>query len=317
MVEGEGPSPSIEVEGLSVTFGKVRALNDISLQVGGGEIFGVVGTNGAGKSTLIDVLSGIVKPSSGKVRVAGMDPIRQAAKLRSMIGVVSQETSLEEKLTTCENLEYFGRLLDVPKEDLRGKVDQMVRFMGLWDRRNDRLESYSVGMKRKVHFACSLIHDPKVLLVDEATAGFDPAIKREVSKLIVEMSRTKGITVMLTTHDLTDARSICDRLAVIHRGRIISTGTWDEIASGSDARLVVKGISAADGDRLRGLVASDRVLDILGGFEIIVESVSDAFEVVQLLEKKDVHASAISFEVPTDEMFERLTADSEDGSNAR
>ena len=314
MSNGQGPDLAIDVSDLSVNFGRVEALKGISLGVKKGEIFGVVGTNGAGKSTLIDVLSGMVKPSSGTVRVLGMDPIRQAGRLRKIIGVVPQEIILEEKLTAQENLEYFGRLLDVPGRDLKGKVEEMIRFMGLWERKDDLVESYSVGMKKKVHFSCSLIHSPRLILVDEVTAGFDPRTKREAMKLIIEMNRVSQITCLLTTHDLSDARSICDRLAVLHRGDVVAQGTWDEITSVSEAKLVVKGISRDHGERLKTVLSPRCVTETVGGFEIVVSSQSDGFKLAGLLERNGVQASSISFEVPPEEMFDKLTGHAEDDS---
>ena len=308
---GEGPAADlvVEVGELVVNFHGVEALKAIDLRVYRGEVFGIVGTNGAGKSTLIDVLSGMVRPTSGKVRILGMDPIRRAGDLRRKIGVVPQEISLEEKLTGLENLLYFGRLLDVPGDELKGRAEEMIRFMGLWDRRNDPLESYSVGMKKKVHFACSLVHRPEMLLVDEATAGFDPAIKWDVSHLILEMAKKEDITVVLTTHDLLDARNMCDRLAVLHRGSIISTGNWEEIASISRAKLVLGGISPEDGMALREFVEPDSVSERPGGCEVSVDSLSEALRIADRLEKSGIKASSISYEIPTEDVFRELTTD--------
>lgn len=308
---GDGPTtdPVVEVEKLSVDFRGVRALEAIDLRVFGGEIFGIVGTNGAGKSTLIDALSGLVKPTSGSIRILGRDPIRHSGELRRMVGVVPQEVSLEEKLTGMENLEYFGRLLDVPGDELQDRAEEMIRFMGLEERRDSNLESYSVGMKKKIHFACSLIHRPNLLLVDEATAGFDPTIKAEVSQLIMKMAKKEGITVILTTHDLSDARSLCDRLAVLHRGSIVATGSWEEISSVSGAKLFLGGISPGDEKALMELVPPGSLSRRKGGFEVNVESLSEALEIAGKLEEGGIEASIVSYEIPAEEVFRELTKD--------
>jgi ABC-2 type transport system ATP-binding protein len=308
---GDGPAAdlAVEVEELSIDFHGVKALDAIDLRVSRGEIFGIVGTNGAGKSTLIDALSGLVRPTSGSIRIMGMDPIRRSGELRKMVGVVPQEISLEEKLTGMENLQYFGRLLDVPGDQLQERAEEIIRFMGLWERRDDSLESYSVGMKRKIHFACSLIHRPKLLLVDEATAGFDPTIKTEVSQLIMDMSRKEGITVVLTTHDLSDARSLCDRLAVLHRGSVVSTGSWDEISSVSGAKLILGGVSPGDEESLREAVPPESLSKKQGGFEVKVESLSEALEIAGNLQRRGIGVSIVSYEIPAEEVFRELTRD--------
>jgi len=312
---GQMPGPAsdlaIEVDSVTVSFRGRKALDGVDLRVRSGEIFGVVGTNGAGKSTLIDVLSGMVRPSGGKARVLGMDPIKEAGRLRKVIGVVPQEMSLEERLSARENLVYFGRLLDMPGKEAAARAEKLIRFMGLWDRRDDLVERYSFGMKKKVHFACSLVHSPRLILVDEATAGFDPRTKREVGRFIVEMNEEEGTTVLLTTHDLSDARSMCDRLVVLHRGRVVAEGTWDEISAVSEAKLLIQGVGRGEKPRVEKAVSPRAVRDILGGFEIEVSSQDDGFQVARLLEKAGLTPSSISFEVPPEEMFEKLTEDLE------
>ncbi len=311
MAEAQGSEAAVSVVDLTVNFGKVQALGSINLEVKRGEVFGIVGTNGAGKSTLIDVLSGMVKPSSGRIRVLGLDPIHQAAKLRRIIGVIPQETSVEERLTAEENLRYFGRLLDVPSDTLGERVDGLIRFMGLLERKDDPVETYSVGMKKKVHFACSMVHSPRLIMVDEVTAGFDPTTKREVEKLILEMNRDRGITCLLTTHDLSDASRLCDRLAVLHRGRVVSQGTWAEISSATRAKLLIRGVPKREEGRLADLVSPRKVLSTVGGLQVLVQSRSDAFSVASLLEANGIRPSSISFEVPPDEVFDVLTQDTE------
>jgi len=311
MAEAQGSEAAASVVNLTVNFGKVQALSNINLEIKKGEIFGIVGTNGAGKSTLIDVLSGIVKPSSGTIRVLGLDPIHQAATLRRIIGVISQETSVEERLTAEENLRYFGRLLDVPSDILGERVDGLIRLMGLLERKDDPVETYSVGMKKKVHFACSMVHSPQLIMVDEVTAGFDPRTKREVEKMILEMNRQRGITCLLTTHDLSDASRLCDRLAVLHRGRVVSQGTWGEISSATQAKLLIKGVPKAEEGRLAHLVSPRKIISTVGGVQVLVQSRSDAFAVASLLEANGVEAYSISFEAPPDEVFDVLTQDKE------
>ncbi len=313
MNEGRDPGPAIDVSGLSVSFGKIRALDGIDLKVRRGEIFGIVGTNGAGKSTLVDVLSGMVKPSTGRVMVLGLNPIKETSELRKAIGVVAQETSVEEKLTALENMVYFGRLLDMPSQAARLRAEELTAFFGLADRKDDPVETYSAGMKRKVHLACSIMHMPGLIIIDEAMAGFDPVTKREVERMLLEMNSSRGITCLLTTHDLAEARAICDRLAVFHRGKVVAQGSWKEISSTSDATLLIKGVPRQDRSRVAGIIAPRTVSDDIGGFRIAVCSQAEAFEVAGLLEKGGIRPSSISFEVPTDDVFEALIGGSGGG----
>jgi len=309
MGDGSATDVAIEVRELVVNFHGVEALRGIDLRVCRGEIFGIVGTNGAGKSTLIDALSGMVRPTSGSIKVLGRDPIRRSGELRKLTGVVPQEVSLEEKLTGLENLLYFGRLLDVPGDELKGRAEETIRFMGLWERRNDRLESYSVGMKRKIHFACSLIHRPELLLIDEATAGFDPVIREDVSGLIIDMARKEGITVVLTTHDLSDARDMCDRLAVLHRGEVVSTGRWDDISSAAGAGLYLGGINPGMEGKLRDLVSPGSLARVPGGYRVSLDSLQEALELAQLLDRNGLSASTISYGIQPEDVFRELTTE--------
>lgn len=310
-----GHELAVEVKGLSVSFRGTTALNAIDLEVREGEVYGVVGTNGAGKSTLIDVLSGMVKPSAGSARVLGLDPIREAGELRRRIGVVSQEISLEEKLTAWENLQYFGRLLDVPRPDLEDRMQEMIRFMDLWERRDDLVETYSVGMKKKVHFACSMVHSPEMIMIDEATAGFDPITKRETEELIARMNGEMGITVLLTTHDLAEARSLCDRIAVLHAGEIVGQGTWDQVTSPYPAKLLIEGISREARSKVEETLEAGLLERTAMGFEVAVSSQDEAFRLAGELQARGIESSSISYEVPLDSMFRNLT-DGEDEDEA-
>jgi ABC-type multidrug transport system ATPase subunit len=315
MSQPAGHELAIEVKGLSVSFRGTTALNAVDLEVRKGEVYGVVGTNGAGKSTLIDVLSGMVKPSAGSARVLGLDPIREAGELRRRIGVVSQEISLEEKLTAWENLQYFGRLLDVSQPDLEDRMQEMIRFMNLWGRRDDLVETYSVGMKKKVHFACSMVHSPEMILIDEATAGFDPITKRETEELIVKMNRDMGITVLLTTHDLAEARSLCDRIAVLHAGDIVGQGSWDQVASPYPAKLLIEGLSREARSKVEEVLETGLLERTAMGFEVAVSSQAEAFRLAGELQARGIESSSISYEVPLDSIFRDLTdGEDEDGA---
>ncbi len=303
-MEEEGKGLAVRVRNLTVKFGGLLALKDLDMDVQPAEIYGIVGRNGAGKSTLIDVLSGMVNPSGGDVEVLGMNPIKNARKLRTRIGVVPQETSLELKLSGRENLEYFGRLLDVPRSELDSKVEDMLHFTSLWERRDDPVEQYSGGMKKRIHFACSMIHSPGLILIDEATAGFDPVAKRDTLDMILRMNRDMGLTVVLTTHDLKEATVLCDRLGVLHRGHLVVQGSWKEIKSHYKQPLILEGLSERERNIVRETLESKRLRERSRGFEISVRSREDGLEVIRILEEKGARPSSISFGIDPERLLD-------------
>jgi ABC-2 type transport system ATP-binding protein len=209
---------SVDVEGLTHRYGERTALDGVSFSVRSGEVFGLVGPNGGGKTTLFKILSTALAPSSGSARVAGVD-VRDGA-VRRKIGVVFQSPSLDGKLTVAENLLHHGHLYGLSGAGLRQRIGEELARFGLKDREGDRVEKLSGGLQRRVELAKSLLHRPDVLLLDEPSTGLDPGARRDLWDALRGL---KGVTVLLTTHLLEEAER-CDRLAILHKGKIVALG---------------------------------------------------------------------------------------------
>ncbi len=217
------------VEGLVKKYGEFTALHGISFRVRQGEIFGFLGPNGAGKTTTIKILTTLSRPTSGKAIVAGHDVVKEAVMVRKSIGVVFQEPTLDEYLTVYENLYVHGRIYGLKGVELDRRIREMLEFAELKEYRNKRVKSLSGGLKRRLEIARALLHNPRVLFLDEPTIGLDPNARMRVWEYISRLKREFGVTVFLTTHYMEEAEMLCDRIAIIDRGRIIAEGTPDEL----------------------------------------------------------------------------------------
>ena len=229
-----GP-PIIHTEHLSRTFGKLVAVRDLSLDVRAGEIFGILGPNGAGKSTTIRMLCGILDPTSGSGTVAGCDIVREAERIKERIGYMTQRFSLYEDLTVIENLRFYAGIYGVSLSKRRARVDAVLEQTGLTERRNQLSGTLSGGWKQRVALACSTIHEPPLLFLDEPTAGVDPVSRREFWERIYDLA-AQGTTAVLTTHYMDEAER-CHRLAFIFSGALLDIGTPDEIVQRRELRV--------------------------------------------------------------------------------
>lgn len=223
------PGPAVEVHDLARTYGAQRALDGITLTVSRGECLGLLGPNGAGKTTTIRILSTLSRPSSGAVRVLGHDPICNAAEIRARIGVVPQEIALYDGLSARENLAFFGRLQDMSAERIEARVGWALEQAGLADRADDRVETYSGGMKRRLNIVAALLHEPELVFLDEPTVGIDPQSRNHIFEMVESMRRS-GTTLIYTTHQLGEVERLCDRIVILDHGRIVAQGTLAELA---------------------------------------------------------------------------------------
>ena len=228
----------IQVQNLSHRYGDRVALANISFEVKAGEIFGLLGPNGGGKSTLFRILSTMMVPTEGKAILAGHDVERDPAAVRREIGVVFQTQSLDKALTVEENLRAQGHLHGLSGHLLRDRMDRAMERMGLKDRRNDLVEALSGGLRRRVEIAKALLHQPKVLLMDEASTGLDPAARRDLSRHVENLREHEGVTILLTTHILEEADR-CDRLALLHEGNIVAQGNSADLRARIGGDVVV------------------------------------------------------------------------------
>jgi ABC-2 type transport system ATP-binding protein len=220
---------AIETDQLSKTFGSITAAADITLAVDEGEVFGVLGPNGAGKTTLVRLLNGILSPTGGRAKIYGKDPVFEGSRVRSMTGVLTESPSHYERLTARQNLTFYATMFGVPEDKIPNQVGAMLSIFGLEKRADDLVGGFSKGMKQRLALARALIHEPKVLFLDEPTAGLDPGAAKQVDDLISELSKEEGRTVFLCTHNLHEAQQLCDRVAMLNQGRILAMGTIHEL----------------------------------------------------------------------------------------
>ncbi len=237
----------IKVAGLTKKFGDFTAVDDISFDVKQGEIFAFLGPNGAGKSTTIKMLTTVLRPTSGAMSLNGHDPTRDSLGARKSFGIVFQDPSLDDELTAYENIEIHGVLYGVPKEVGRARAEQLLKFVELWDRRNDLVKGFSGGMKRRLEIARGLLHHPKILFLDEPTQGLDPQTRNHIWQYIQNLNKEEGVTIFFTTHYMEEADKVAQRVAVIDHGKIVDGGTPEALkkktntASLEDAFLSLTG----------------------------------------------------------------------------
>jgi ABC-2 type transport system ATP-binding protein len=223
-------SPAITVEHLSRSFGRVQAIDDVTFTIAGGEVVGLLGHNGAGKTTTIRVLNGLLRPHAGEVRVGGLDPARSGAEIRARTGVLTEQPSLDERLTAAENLRFFARLFGVDPARISTRVGELLERFELGARAADRVAGFSRGMKQRLALARALLHDPELLFLDEPTAALDPVAARGVHDLILGLAGDTRRTVMISTHNLVEAQRLCDRVLILRQGRLIAAGSPRELA---------------------------------------------------------------------------------------
>jgi ABC-2 type transport system ATP-binding protein len=223
-------SPLIETKNLVKRFGDKVAVNDISFDVHGGEVFGFLGPNGAGKTTTIKMIVGLLQPTSGMVKVGGYDVQRESMQAKASSGYVPDTPNLYMKLSARELLRFVGDLYEMKRGKVEERIDELLRLFDLADVRDDLIDSYSHGMKQKAALAAALIHDPKVLVLDEPTVGLDPKSARLIKDILRQLA-DRGAAVFLSTHILEIAERMCDRIGIIDHGNLVAQGTMDELRS--------------------------------------------------------------------------------------
>lgn len=211
---------AIETKDLTKKYGELTAVDRLNLTVNHGEVFGLLGPNGAGKTTIISMLCTIVNPSSGSATVNGFDILKQSAKVRRSIGIVFQDPSIDDRLTGRENLQLHACLYDMPSELTKKSIAEVLELVGLKDRADYAMKTYSGGMRRRLELARGLLHRPSVLFLDEPTLGLDPQTREHLWDYIENLSRTSEITIILTTHYMEEADQLCQRIAIIDYGKI-------------------------------------------------------------------------------------------------
>ncbi len=226
---GSGAEAVLRVRGLTRSFGSRVAVSDVGFEVAPGETYGLLGPNGAGKTTTIKIVCGLLRPDSGSVQVAGRD-VRKTPDAKALVGYVPQEVALYPDLTAYENLAFFGGLYGLRRKELAARVREVLDLVDLVDRADDRVESFSGGMRRRLNIGAGLVHRPTLLVLDEPTVGVDPQ-SRHAILASVQRFGAEGMAVLYTTHYMEEAQRLCRRVGIIDRGRLVAEGTQRELVS--------------------------------------------------------------------------------------
>jgi len=255
----------ISVENLHKRFGSLHAVDGISFEVPEGQLFGFLGPNGAGKTTTLSMISGLLKPDQGSISLGEIDVWESPKAAKRLLGLVPQDIAVYEWLSARENLMFWGSLFDLSRAELKSNVDLWLKRVGLTDRAKEPVTKFSGGMKRRLNLAIGLVHNPKVVLLDEPMVGIDPQTRSSIMELIREIAQ-EGTTILFTTHHLEEAEALCDRIAIIDHGRILESGSVDELA-----RVV------GDGDivTLKGNFAPARLKEVLAGENVNLVSAGE------------------------------------------
>jgi ABC-2 type transport system ATP-binding protein len=255
----------IHVENLVKTFGTVTAVGGISFDVRPGEIFAFLGPNGAGKTTTIQMLTTLLRPTSGVISIDGLDPAARPLEVRKRFGIVFQDPSLDHELTAYENMDLHGVLYHVPRKVRAERIQSLLTLFELWDRRDARVKTFSGGMKRRLEIARGFLHTPKILFLDEPTLGLDPQSRNQLWNHVRKLNEAEGTTVFLTTHYMDEAERVAQRIAVIDHGKIVAQGTPDELKTQTNTDSLEGAFLALTGTSIRdeSANAADRMREVV------------------------------------------------------
>jgi ABC-2 type transport system ATP-binding protein len=246
----------IEASGVTKKFKDFTAVNDITFTVDKGEIFAFLGPNGAGKTTTIKMLTTLLRPTEGSVKLDGHDPMHDQSAARRSFGIVFQDPSLDDQLTAKENMELHAALYKVPKDIRKSRIQELLTFVDLWDRKDSLVKEFSGGMKRRLEIARSLLHHPKVLFLDEPTIGLDPQTRNHLWDYVKKLNKEEGVTVFLTTHYMEEAEKVAGRVAIIDHGKIVAMGTTQELLQQTSTKTLEEAFLALTGNAIRDESAS-------------------------------------------------------------
>ncbi|MCG9478585.1 MAG: ATP-binding cassette domain-containing protein [Actinomycetia bacterium] len=297
----------IKVKDLSKSFGKIKAVDNISFEVKRGEIFGFLGPNGAGKTTTINIICTLLNKSRGSVTLCGKDVEKQRNAIRNCIGLVFQDPTLDDRLTAHENLYFHALLYNMPRKLIKERIDGVLKMVNLANRKNDLVRTFSGGMRRRLEIARGLLHYPQVLFLDEPTLGLDPQTRNRIWDYIIELKKSTDITIFLTTHYM-DETEICNRIAIIDYGKIIALDTPDNLKKSIGGDIIT--VSSADDGKLKAFITDTLHKEIeygsQGQMKFEVED-SSSF-VPEFIKKSPVEILSISSRKPTlNDVFLHLT----------
>ena len=300
---------ALRVDALSKRYGAINAVSDVSFDLFRGEIFGLLGLNGAGKTTLISMLATERSPSAGDAVLLGKSIRNERRMVRRMIGVAPQEIALYPTMTAAENLRFFGRIYDVRGAELERRIDELLNFVGLQDRGDHRVETYSGGMKRRLNLAAALVHRPKLILLDEPTSGVDPQSREEILKLVRRL-RDDGNAILYTTHYMEEAEDLCDRLGILNEGRLVAMGTMDALLRDLDFSEVIElnGVSSrTDLSPIRALGGVSRIERSSGKVRLFVKRAANFLDPIQKIVGRDKSVRLRIAPITLENLFLHLT----------
>jgi ABC-2 type transport system ATP-binding protein len=305
-------SSIVKVEKLSKTFGKLKAVDNISFEIKEGEIFGLLGPNGAGKTTTINMLTTLLKPTSGEAKVCGYDIIKQANEVRRNVGVVPQEYTADEDMTGRNNILLCADLYGIPRSDSKPHSEELLKLVELQDAANKKVSTYSGGMRRRLELACGLINYPRLLFLDEPTLGLDVQTRTAVWKYIKTLKEEYRMTLLMTTHYLEEADSLCDRIAIIDHGHIIKIGSPEELKQSIGGDVIVVGVKEVEPDISSDIAQIKLVKEVKKNnntYRIKTELGEEASpQITDLIKSKGLHVTRVSLTKPTlDEAYLEFT----------
>ena len=228
----------IKIESLTKSFGRIKALDDLNLEIKRGELLGIIGPNGAGKTTAIRMACCILKPDFGDIKIDGLSIHENPIKIKSMIGYLPEEPNLYERFKAKDLLKYFAELYGVPKKDIDGRIENLLELVGMTERKDDRINTFSKGLRQRISVARALVHDPEIIILDEPTMGLDPATANSIRDFVRNLKGNK--TMILCTHYMAEADSLCDRVAILNKGKIMDVGTPAYLKSKIHGDVILK-----------------------------------------------------------------------------
>lgn len=268
---------TVKIEGLTKKFGDVTAVDNISLAIDEGEIYGLLGPNGAGKSTTINILCGLLTMDKGSIEILGKDIEKNSTYAKQNIGVVPQDIAIYEDLTSYENVKFFASLYGLKGAELKEKVEDALKYVGLLDKKKEYPKNFSGGMKRRLNIACAIAHRPKLIIMDEPTVGIDPQSRNHILQSVKKLN-SLGCTIIYTTHYMEEVEAICGNIAIIDHGKVIAQGTKEELKSiVTDVNYVEITVEDIDG------VSVENLKTIVGVKQIEIEN-----EKIKIESKRDV-----------------------------
>ena len=280
----------VKIDSITKSFDRTKALNNLNLEIGRGEIIGIIGANGAGKTTAIRIICCILRPDSGDVFVDGYSIHKDQIQIKSMIGYLPEEPNLYERFKARDLLKYFAELYGVPKQDINPRIDELLELVGMTERADDAVNTFSKGLRQRVGIARALIHDPPIIIFDEPTMGLDPATANNIRSFIRKLKGDK--TIILCTHYMQEADELCDRVAVMNKGRILDVGTPEYLKSKVHGDVIlnvkVKGSVTVDKDQIQNFKSVEAV-DIVGNeFHISLNSRAEIASITNVFDDKIV-----------------------------